>query len=182
MNNIWFLQKIELLLQYEHISLKLIKVKGHSGDFWNDEVDELAKEGLSNLHVFRNDFTYGNSHIQWMPHYDHIPIEQNARKFLKEIMNSYNCKAWTDLKINNGKFDPNFKLYEWTITYNVINQVKHFKCNSTFKNSFWSFTIKMLYGLLPLGPILKQRRSLWYKNFYCTFCSTNEEETLEHIQ
>ena len=145
-------------------------------------MDELAKEGLSNLHVFRNDFTYGNSQIRWMPHYDQLPIEQNTRKFLKEITNSYNCKAWTDLKINNNKFDPNSKLYEWTITYNVINQVKHFKCNSTIKNSFWAFTIKMLHGLLPLEPILKQRRSSWYKNFYCTFCSTNEEETIGHLQ
>ena len=40
----------------------------------------------------------------------------------------------------------------------------------------------MLHGLLPLGSILKQRRSLWYKDFYCVFCSTKEEETIEHLQ
>ncbi len=114
-----------------------------------------------------------------MPHYDQLPIEQNTRKFLKEIMNSYNCKAWTDLKINRDKFDPNFKLYEWTITYNVINQVKHFKCNSMIKSSFWAFAIKMLHGLLPLGPILKQRRSSWYKDFYCMFVQPKKKKQLD---
>src|SRR5439155_27375722 len=157
-------------------------VNGHSGDFWNDEVDQLAKDGLSNLHVFRNTFTYSNALIQWMPHYGQLPIEQNTRKFLKEIMNSYNCKAWTDLKINTGKFDSNNQLYEWTVTYNVINQVKHFKCNSSYKNSFWAFTIKMLHGLLPLGPILKQRHPSWYKDFTCSLCPYQEDETMLHLQ
>jgi len=97
-------------------------------------------------------------------------------------MNSYNCKAWTDLKINDNKFDSNYQRFEWTVTFNVINQVKHFKCNSSRKNSFWTFAIKMLQGLLPLGLSLKQRHPTWYKDFYCTLCLDQEEETISHLQ
>ena len=56
--------KIGILVKEKNIDLKLNKVKGHSNDFWNDQADELAKEGLSNLHVFRNTFLYSNSQIQ----------------------------------------------------------------------------------------------------------------------
>src|SRR6266496_4315878 len=183
-NNNLLLFKIGILVKEKDIDLHLHKVKGHSNDFWNDEADELARDGLSNLHVFRNTFSYSNSQIQWMPHYgdNRTPIEQSPRKFLKEILNSYNCKAWTDLKINNGKFDPNNQQFEWTVTFNVINQVKHFKCNSSRRNSFWAFSIKMLQGLLPLGPILKQRHPSWYRNFTCTLCPNKEEENILHLQ
>ena len=111
-----------------------------------------------------------------------VHLEQRPRSFLKEIVNSYNCRAWTDLKVNNGKFDSNFPKFEWTVTFNVINQVKHFKCNSSHRNSFWAFSIKMLHGLLPLGPILKQRHPTWYKDFTCSLCPNQEDETLLHLQ
>ncbi len=39
-NNNLLLFKIGILIREKQIKLALHKVKGHSGDFWNDEVDE----------------------------------------------------------------------------------------------------------------------------------------------
>ena len=63
-NNNLLLFKIGILVKEKNIDLKLNKVKGHSNDFWNDQADKLAKDGLSSLHVFRNTFLYSNSQIQ----------------------------------------------------------------------------------------------------------------------
>src|SRR5437762_276227 len=85
-NNNLLLFKIGILVKEKHIDLNLHKVKGHSGDFWNDEADELAKDGLSNLHVFRNTFSYSNLQIQWMPHYGSILLLNKAHEnFLKKF-------------------------------------------------------------------------------------------------
>ena len=62
-NSILLLQQIDIIIKEKSILISFHKVKGHSGDKWNDIANELAKEELSNSHVHHPIFEQSNSTI-----------------------------------------------------------------------------------------------------------------------
>lgn len=181
LNNLILLHKIGLLLKEKNISLRLHKVKGHSGDYWNEEVDKLAKSSLDDYSIYNNNFTLGDSNISFIPTLDDIPIEFNLRKFLKRHLGFYTSRIWSKLKCNQNTLIEHSHNLKWDITWNLLKQVQHFKCINPTRNNYWTFMLKMLHHLLPTGFILKQRFANLYNMFTCQFCKTNEDTIFHYI-
>ncbi|GBC07990.1 hypothetical protein RclHR1_07840003 [Rhizophagus clarus] len=91
------------------------------------------------------------------------------------------CSEWRDLQINEDTFVQRLIQYQWEVTWTAIQQVKHFRCTSSKRNSLWSFIIKILHQQLPVGCWLRKRKPSLYRNFNYQFCNSEVDETISHL-
>ncbi|EXX79707.1 hypothetical protein RirG_003040 [Rhizophagus irregularis DAOM 197198w] len=74
-------------------------------------------------------------------------------------MSSLNDAQWSQLSCNQDSLIDRAHDFDWTITWNALKQVQHFKCTSSRRNALWAFMVKILNNTLPVGQILKKWRS-----------------------
>ena len=87
----WFKMKNRSLLRQikdcctaKSLKLSLHKVKGHSGDKWNDQADLLAKEGIKGINILKIPKTIlGN--LRAIPKWKDQIIECSLRSFINII-------------------------------------------------------------------------------------------------
>ncbi|CAI2191704.1 18134_t:CDS:1, partial [Funneliformis geosporum] len=68
---------------YSNLSVILIKVKGHSGDIYNNIADDLAKSGTQSPEIFINYLKVPS--IICLFQFNDIIIESSVRHFTKNI-------------------------------------------------------------------------------------------------
>ncbi|PKK64253.1 hypothetical protein RhiirC2_787778 [Rhizophagus irregularis] len=125
----------EWVVKENNLDLNLHKVKGHSGNLWNDKVDELAKQASSSTSASNIvQFNQGHDGLNFVPMINEVPVEQKLRKFVKNVMNFVNDGQWSQLSCNQDALLDRTKDYDWDITWNALKQVKHFKCTSSKHN------------------------------------------------
>ncbi|PKY49019.1 hypothetical protein RhiirA4_544995 [Rhizophagus irregularis] len=123
------------VVKENNLDLNLHKVKGHSGNLWNDKVDELAKQASSSTSASNIvQFNQGHDGLNFVPMINEVPVEQKLRKFVKNVMNFVNDGQWSQLSCNQDALLDRTKDYDWDITWNALKQVKHFKCTSSKHN------------------------------------------------
>ncbi|GET50143.1 hypothetical protein GLOIN_2v1788498 [Rhizophagus irregularis DAOM 181602=DAOM 197198] len=172
------------VVKENNLDLNLHKVKGHSGNLWNDKVDELAKQASSSTSASNIvQFNQGHDGLNFVPMINEVPVEQKLRKFVKNVMNFVNDGQWSQLSCNQDALLDRTKDYDWDITWNALKQVKHFKCTSSKHNklwALWAFWFKLLNNLLPIDKTLKLRHPNLYKNFICPMYNL-VDEMISHI-
>src|SRR5271163_1201366 len=173
--------KILTIIRQHQLIVTYIKVKDHSGDIYNDRVDQLAGTAGDNLDsFFSNNFTCSSSFVRYFPVYDaHAPVEAPFRKFLKAIFSTYNATEWSLLSAIRPKITDSD--VNWNTSWAIFRQLRGFKCDTRKKASWWSFAAKMFMKLLPLASQLKLRRPQLYGNLYCPACSECHVETISHL-
>ena len=178
-NNL-LLIKIMTIIREQHINVRLIKVKAHTGIVNNDVADRLAKQAISEgTHQFSNRFISLDGIFNYFLAYEHLPIEYNTRKFVKLIFSAYNTEEWAQLHAFRDRISARDTF--WKASWIVFNNLRGFNCNSMKKQIMWTFTAKLFTRSLPLGITLKKRHKSKYDNFVCPSCSSDEEETWDHF-
>ena len=103
MKNVWFLQKIELLSRLEGISIKTIKVKGHSGIVGNDLADDMANKGANSFRNIYSPYIDQTSNLSFFAYFKSRPIDTAFRKFITNTFHSYYMTEWAFLSVNQDR-------------------------------------------------------------------------------
>src|SRR6266487_5942904 len=168
----------------KNIDLKLIKVKSHSMNYWNDKADKLEKEGLIfDLLLEVQDVT--TSSIRVVLTWRNKLIDSSLRTFINiTTVISYECE-WANLSNikpllgQRSNLQSNREL-NWRNTWSTLKKLQGKRCNSIKKSKALIFRIKCLNKLLPTKDLCFQRNPSLYKSKTCVACFA-KEESLEHI-
>ncbi len=177
-NVVWILY-IETIIREKHLKLDLVKVRGHSGDTFNDLADEYAKLGGNSDDILDLGFVSANSNLTFLPHFRNVPIEQKIRKFTVSTLKFFNCAEWSRLQSQRINFSH--QQFNWTSSWLLFKNLIGFRCNRVKKNVDWFFLFKIFHKALPLGHLLKLRRPDIYKHMGCIKCGSSVDETWEHF-
>jgi ribonuclease HI len=168
-------------IQKKHISVRLSKIKAHSGNKFNEIADKLAKEGKEEEEITWNEpFS-----ALWkaIPIWNEIPIEISLRDFIKEYNKKEILINWTTQnriqKIWSQEIHEQ-KNIKWNLVWERIRAGN--SLNTSIKqNRERTFGIKMLHNELPtLDNLEKRRPDIYYRKTTCVICK-EEKETLDHL-
>jgi len=109
------------------LKLDLVKVRGHSGDTFNDLADDYAKLGGISDNILDLGFVSATSKLTFLPHFRKLPIEQKIRKFTMSTLKLFNCAEWTRLQSQHSKFLSHN--YNWTSSWALFKNLIGFRDN-----------------------------------------------------
>jgi ribonuclease HI len=179
MKNRSLLIKCQLLCKIKDIDMKLIKVKGHSGNEWNDKVDILAKkEAISNNYRFNQDHKEAGP-ILYYPRIKNEGIETNIRGEIKRLNDLSNQYEWSFINEIRRKIELDC---DWDISWELFRRMKGKHCRSMGISACWNWCFKSFHNLLPTTKWLKIRKPDLYKNAKCPLCYSEEESTKHFVE
>jgi hypothetical protein len=168
------------------LKVNFIKVKGHSGNKWNDKADELAKAAiLQALMDTSYILKFKLENIGWdfnfITTWNNCILDRNIRQFNRFIgeslleytwiFNSTWKDIWDDEQLSNN--------YQWNVTWNSFASLSHFRCKSFKTHNIFASLLKTTQNLLPTINNLKKKTAL-YDNIKCSSCQS-DEESLTHL-
>lgn len=169
------------LITRKEISLQLTKVKAHSNDKWNKEVDKLAKQAKEEPELVWEDCLQPKAltTASW----NGIPIDISLRTFIKDIQKreilvkwAYQNRiqqSWQKEIVDQSEFDWKGVWEQSRLKGSLSTSTKHSKEKA--------FRIKMMHNELPtLDNMAKRSPNLYLGHTSCMFCK-EEEETLDHL-
>ncbi|CAI2196929.1 3176_t:CDS:1, partial [Funneliformis geosporum] len=86
------------IIQRLSLTVTLVKIKGHSGDFFNDKADFLAKNGCSQP-IFQLNYS-ALEKLQLTMLFNNIPIDFSSKKFWKDLNSAEYFSSFIDLQRN----------------------------------------------------------------------------------
>ncbi|PKB98789.1 hypothetical protein RhiirA5_430804 [Rhizophagus irregularis] len=183
-NNFLIWDLIFWLISHHHLTVHLVKVKGHSNNKGNDQADALAKKGrISDDPILINHKFFQQSSLALF-NYNHIYIiDRNIRKWSDTPIQS----RIFNMAVNNSSLSPiNHQIthgdIDWHYTKQWINFNPTDTPTSTKLRNIQSSKIKKSTFNHPTGNILQRN----YPDLYplgrinCTECSF-DEDTNSHI-
>ena len=87
-SNILILNQLGTLIENKHLTVQLTKVRAHTGIAGNEMADDAAKRTISEgngMLSFSCSSLDPHSLLKYILAFDHTPIEQNARRFIKTL-------------------------------------------------------------------------------------------------
>ena len=180
-NNSLLITKILSIVKEKQLHVTYIKVRGHSGDTHNDEVDRLARDAKNHHRShLDNTFKSNSSHITYFPVFENkYPIEQRIRRFIQSLFNIYNTAEWALLRSVNDHLRN--RDIAWDASWMLLKQLRGFNCNSRVKGTLWTFAAKAFMNILPLVSKLRLRKPHLYSELYCPSCSDHTVESITHF-
>ena len=119
-NNIYW-NTIKDIIDTNNLVVKFVKVPAHSGIYWNEYVDKLAKSAYgSNQPLFQLRHT-SLPNIKHFPQWNNILVEKNLRKFITNISWNTGFEKWFTLH-RNKKYQ-NLQV-DWSSTFKILNENK----------------------------------------------------------
>ncbi len=160
----------------ERLDLKVIlhKVKAHSGNVFNDMVDQLAKDAC----LLEETISFApTAYYKVAPMYKNTEIQTNLRRFVKDIQAADHINDFIAL---NRNFKYSYHRIDWLNTFNIIKGDSP-SMNTDFKSSYkMSKKVRLLTEELPTLDFLTHTKPEVYNNqWLCPFC--NNKEDFNHI-
>ena len=181
LGNFSIVSKIRDLVRLKGVCLNLVKVKGHSEDYWNGRADTLAKKGLTageELLVVPTQELSVYTTLSWK----HFVIESPARKFLNLVLDLKTGAELMNAKTFR-KIEPSLdeSVFSWNLLWENLHELSGVRCDAMDKSkklcTFW----KCLQGKLPVLAEVGSRFPTLYLNTYCKLCNSEEVETQDHL-
>jgi ribonuclease HI len=174
-NNIYTWAWIKEFIEKTDVKVKLVKVKAHSNNVWNDMADRYAKMATNSVSENNIGMRNVSGKIKYKLHWKRKLINKAPREFIKIIGYLHNKAKWLSYKSNNllRKSVHNEKI-DWTATYKAMT--KEIKQENKEENmEKVSYKIKNMLGILPTYNVLKKREQEVYENNYCPRCKRAKE-------
>ena len=165
----------------KEVCLNLVKVKGHSEDYWNRRADTLAKKGLTaedELLVVPTQELSVYTTLSW----NHFVIESPARKFLNLVLDLKTGAELMNAKTFR-KIEPSLdeSVFSWNLLWENLHDLSGVRCDAMDKSkklcTFW----KCLQGKLPVLAEVGSRFPTLYLNTCCKLCNSEEVEMQDHL-
>jgi hypothetical protein len=166
------------IMNTKKLDIKLVKVKAHSGNLYNDMADELATQGLFcepiNINI--------NAHAKnstLIPSWNSMGlIETNLRKWMKKVIQARIFNSFifnTNFAMIQNTFSSIDINWEYTSLWVKRNHVEN-EITSTRFTKESSYKIKSITHHLPTSDLQKRNYPLLYKNLPPILCPSCEIE------
>jgi ribonuclease HI len=174
-NILW--EIIREVVKDNNLIIEFIKVDAHTGNYWNDIVDNLAKQSHNSnqLPLQLNSLYLDN--IVVIPYWKNISIEINLRNFITKLSRNIGFEVWIQLN-RNKKY--RYNNVNWASTFLALNEEENTSDTSFLSSSRKANRIKFLIEELPTVEHMKKRRPDLYNNWLCP-CCLNLKEDFNHI-
>ena len=164
-----------------NLKVKLIKVKAHSGNKWNEEADKLAKIGTNKfpISIKFDNFSYQKFKLMW----NNLPVDDHTRSFIKKTTDAFNYQNWKNLNRNKNFNNEQYGSIDWQSTFAALRgHIKKRSFLTSFKlNNQKAFRVKVFQNELPIMENLKKRRpDLYSSRHMCKRCERSPE-ILSHL-
>jgi hypothetical protein len=190
-NNFLLWELLECIIQELQIKITFHKVRAHTGDFWNDQADNLAKEGRNLCSIFEhNNYSKYKGILQWYGH----NIDTNSRNFIKKINQTridINLSRLNRLQDDNKAISSTLKNIDTVTSKEGLNtqyikKVDREKYNDKPRKFVnlkvdreKSFKIKKMFNELPTMENLKKRFPKLYPTLsMCPRCEDKPEDII----
>ena len=163
--------KITEASQSKRLTVKLIKVKAHNGDYFNDQADLLAKEALNlpAIEIAHKE----TGPIIVSPTWKNMPIDISTREFVKEINKKTINFQWSrqnrNIKIFSQEIE-NEDLYEWNNIWKRQREKR--RTTSIYNSKEKAFWMKITQNELPTLDNLAIRKPKKYTVTFKNVLST----------
>lgn len=168
-------------IQKKNLQIKFVKVKAHSNNIFNNQVDQLAKRAVNEPPIFWKDLN--SSVLTTTPMWNGIIIDIGIRDFLKEINKRKSIINWTEQNRIRKAWKQEIvdqDAFNWSTVW------AHSKVGKVYTTSYKqlkerSFRINLMHNELPTLQIMATRRpDLYTDHTECPTCK-KEPETLLHL-
>jgi ribonuclease HI len=165
------------IIHINSLSLSFVKVKAHSGNLYNEQVDTLARlsHDFNALPLIHNVSQFTSIH--YFPLWKNIPIEINLRQFLTSVSRNIGFEKFLYLHRNSKYVNLDV---DWGTTFFILNDDENSSITTTFASNHKSCRIKYLFEELPTVEHVKLRHPDLYDGWNCPSCK-NEKKTFSHI-
>ncbi|CAB4408886.1 unnamed protein product [Rhizophagus irregularis] len=139
LNNYVILFTIHDLIITKSLKLNLIKVREHSGDYWNDMADEIAKNEREIAGSINNrilDIRSLCSFSTISPGLVNIGIDRHIRPFTRFVAESLEEVQWSFNKQWRSYFEEDFSStgWHWSSHWQNFNSINKERCTSFSTN------------------------------------------------
>ena len=168
------------VIKTKKLNTHFIKIKGHSGDIFNNLADLKAKEGSKSTKYLNPEALYMKGHkIRYT--WEGKLVEKPIRSFVKMVRRVLLKAEWTFLHNKHDKTHQERKSTQsWSMLHNILRGGTKQR-NHTFKsNALQLFETKCINNMLPVFEKLNWRRPETYKTDKCVICK-KEKENVEHL-
>ena len=172
--------KILDLAKSKQLMFSFVKVKGHSGNKWNEVADKLAKEGLNCEEISELNL---NSNIRFKTtlSWNNLYIEGPTNTFLKRLFD-FQVGASFSLAYatKNLELEEDTPHHNWSRLWKDSKNRAGIRCKTSKASKKLAFRIKCLSDEMPVLVSLKRRRPDLYRTDVCILCNESKE-TLDHL-
>ncbi|GET64519.1 ribonuclease H-like domain-containing protein [Rhizophagus irregularis DAOM 181602=DAOM 197198] len=173
---------IERLISSKSLSVTAVKVKGHSGNFYNDYADSLANSAhTSSSAILLSDLDQVSPH-DFVLNYDDVLCESNPRRLFKQ----YSQMLWMHRLTRLSRFNftitlssiPDFVI-DWDLIWFTLNAEPQHDASFTraHASSHRTFKFKLFLEDLPTLEHLKRiRPDLYIDILLCRSCLDSKED------
>ncbi|GBC33790.2 RNA-directed DNA polymerase from mobile element jockey-like [Rhizophagus irregularis DAOM 181602=DAOM 197198] len=173
---------IERLISSKSLSVTAVKVKGHSGNFYNDYANSLANSAhTSSSAILLSDLDQVSPH-DFVLNYDDVLCESNPRRLFKQ----YSQMLWMHRLTRLSRFNFTIALssisdfvIDWDLTWSTLNAEPQHDASFTraHASSHRTFKFKLFLEDLPTLEHLKRiRPDLCIDILLCRSCLDSKED------
>ncbi|GET55983.1 ribonuclease H-like domain-containing protein [Rhizophagus irregularis DAOM 181602=DAOM 197198] len=173
---------IERLISSKSLSVTAVKVKDHSGNFYNDYADSLANSAhTSSSAILLSDLDQVSPH-DFVLNYDDVLCESNPRRLFKQ----YSQMLWMHRLTRLSRFNFTIALssisdfvIDWDLTWFTLNAEPQHDASFTraHASSHRTFKFKLFLEDLPTLEHLKRiRPDLYIDILLCRSCLDSKED------
>jgi ribonuclease HI len=165
------------IIRKKKLQIQLTKVKAHSGDPSNEEVDKLAKEGRNFPEVIWKE----PRRPLWtvLPMWNQLTVDISLREFVKEVHKKETVIEWSQQNRVQRQWKKEIdeqSNHSWDNFWKCCRQGSSLQ-TSIKQAKERSFRIKLINDELPTLYNLSKRKPGIYRDSTCPLCGIREENT-----
>ena len=178
-------EAIALTHATKQLRCRVTKVKAHTGDIYNEQADQLAKEATYQNLAGRPVYVHHNldkSRTSFQLAINHVAVTGRIRKHIKHISQNLHRGSWFNHWTSNKlKSEAEISDIDWKATRAILEVDGKNKSGFTSMRTgmFKSYIVKLLTGTFPTADVLHRKWDI-YQSDLCPRCRESPESN-EHI-